>query len=148
MAVVERVIQASPERVFGVLADGWTYADWVVGAAHIRDVDAGWPRIGTAVHHKSGLWPVMLHDKTVVVACERPRELVMRARLWPWGEATVRFTLQPHGDGATKVRLEEDFERGPLRWMRNKVNDVMLHYRNHEALRRLGDFAERRPAAV
>lgn len=146
MAVVERFIRASPERVFDVLADGWTYADWVVGAAHIRRVDPDWPQEGAALHHKSGMWPVLLHDKTVVLACERPRELRMRARLWPWGEAVVQFTLEPSGSG-TQVRLHEDFAEGPLRWVRTKANDLMLHYRNREALARLADFAERRPGS-
>lgn len=145
MAVVERVIRATPEQVFGVLSDGWTYADWVVGTAHIRDVDSVWPQTGAELHHKAGLWPFELRDKTVVLDSDPPRELVMRARLWPWGEATVRFTLEPHGVAGTKVRLEEDFAAGPLRWIRTKVNDLMLHYRNREALRRLSDFAEKRP---
>jgi hypothetical protein len=148
MAVVHRLIQAAPDRVFDVLADGWTYADWVVGTAHVRDVDAEWPQIGTELHHKAGLWPLLLYDKTMVLACDRPRELTMRARLWPWGEATVKFSLEPLGDTETMVRLEEDFARGPLQWIRNKANDMMLHYRNREALRRLADFAERRQTAA
>jgi hypothetical protein len=36
-----KVIDTTPDRIFAVLADGWTYASWVVGAAHIRDVDDG-----------------------------------------------------------------------------------------------------------
>jgi hypothetical protein len=38
VAVTRRVIQAPADHVFAVLADGWTYSDWVVGTAHIRDV--------------------------------------------------------------------------------------------------------------
>ena len=39
MAIVSRTIRARPEQVFAVLADGWSYSDWVDGTAHIRSVD-------------------------------------------------------------------------------------------------------------
>jgi hypothetical protein len=39
----EYVINTTPDRVFAILADGWTYSDWVVGTAHIRDVDRDYP---------------------------------------------------------------------------------------------------------
>jgi hypothetical protein len=32
---VSRIIRTAPGRIFAVLADGWSYASWVVGAAHI-----------------------------------------------------------------------------------------------------------------
>ena len=41
MGSVSRVIAADAEWVFAVLADGWHYPTWVVGAARMRDVDAG-----------------------------------------------------------------------------------------------------------
>src|SRR5205823_1407725 len=62
MSVTRRQVAASPEQVFAVLADGWLYASWVVGAARIRDVDDGWPSPGTKIHHSIGAWPVFLHD--------------------------------------------------------------------------------------
>ncbi len=55
----------------------------------------------------------------------------------------MAFTLQPVGDGATRVRLGEDFAAGPLRWVHNKVNDLVLHRRNRETLARLADIATR-----
>jgi hypothetical protein len=51
--------------------------------------------------------------------------------------------LEPVGTTATRVTLAEEFEAGPLRTLRNKINDVVLHRRNIEALRRLADIAER-----
>src|SRR5690606_23262165 len=54
MADVELRVPAPPERVEAVLADGWTYSDWVVGTAHIRDVDSDWPAPGSRIHHKAG----------------------------------------------------------------------------------------------
>ncbi|MEU9506236.1 SRPBCC family protein [Micromonospora sp. NPDC048170] len=146
MAIVEKVIEALPEQVWAVLADGWTYSDWVVGTVHVRDVDDAWPRVGSRLHHKAGPWPVSLHDCSTVLACEPPHRLVIRAGLWPAGEAVVVFTLEPGGAGATRVRLGEDFAAGPLRRVRNKLNDLVLHQRNKETLSRLADIATRQKA--
>ncbi|MGN9906962.1 SRPBCC family protein [Phytohabitans sp. LJ34] len=144
MAVVERTVAATPDRVWAVLADGWSYSDWVVGTAHIRDVDAGWPTPGAEIHHKAGPWPVSVHDSTSVIASDEPRLLHLRPRMWPLGEAEVVITLTELDRGHTTVRLAEDFRAGPLRWARTKVNDLVMHRRNRESLRRLADLAERR----
>ncbi|WUW38773.1 SRPBCC family protein [Micromonospora rifamycinica] len=146
MAIVEKVIDAPPQQVFDVLADGWTYSDWVVGTVHVRDVDAQWPRVGTRLHHRAGPWPFSLEDASTVLVCDPPHRLVLRAGLWPAGEAIVVFTLTPEGDGATRVRITEDFSAGPLRWFRTKLNDLVLHQRNRETLRRLADIATRQKA--
>jgi uncharacterized protein YndB with AHSA1/START domain len=147
VAVVERVIDASPEHVFDVLSDGWTYSDWVVGTVHVRDVDDGWPRVGSKLYHRAGPWPFSLEDSSTVLECDRPRRMVVRAGLWPAGEAIVAFALEPLPDGRTRVTIHEDFAAGPLRWVRNKLNDLVLHQRNRETLRRLSDIATRRKAA-
>ena len=144
MALVERSMAAPQEAVFAVLADGWSYSDWVVGTAHIRSVDGGWPQPGAILHHKVGPWPLSLHDRTVAVRCEPPELLVLSPHLWPLGQATVTLRLRAEGPDRTLVTLDEDFERGPMQWLRNKVNDVALHYRNRESLRRLEDLAIRR----
>lgn len=44
---ISRRVDAPAEAVWSVLADGWSYANWVVGAARVRDVDPGWPAQGT-----------------------------------------------------------------------------------------------------
>jgi uncharacterized protein YndB with AHSA1/START domain len=144
MAVVQQLIPAPPERIFEVLADGWSYSDWVVGTAHIRDVDADWPAPGSQIYHQAGVWPIKLRDKTVVVSSDPPRELVMRPHLWPLGELVVRFTLTPVNERETQVTLEEEMGAGPLRWLRTKVDDLVMHHRNREALSRLSDLATRR----
>jgi len=148
VARTEYVINATPDRVFAVLADGWTYSDWVVGTAHIRDVDADYPAAGTAIHHKAGPWPVSLRDSSVVLECEPDRMLLLRVGLWPLGEARVRLTLTPIGGSATRVTMAEDFAEGPLRWIRTKVNDLALHRRNLESMRRLADLATRRASVA
>jgi hypothetical protein len=146
MAIVEATIEAPRESVFAVLADGWSYSDWVVGTAHIRAVDASWPRPGAVLHHSAGPWPLSLRDRTISVRCEPPGLLVLEPHLWPLGEVTVTITLQEQEPGRTLIGIHEDFERGPVRWLRTAVNDLALHYRNRESLRRLGDLARRRAA--
>lgn len=54
---VTRVVKAPIDAVWAVLADGWSYPVWVVGASRVRDVDAGWPAVGTRIHHAFGPWP-------------------------------------------------------------------------------------------
>ncbi|MFI7607211.1 SRPBCC family protein [Micromonospora sp. NPDC049366] len=140
------MIDAPPQQVFDVLADGWTYSDWVVGTAHVRDVDDEWPKVGSQLHHRAGPWPLSLQDASTVLLCEPPHRLVLRAGLWPAGEAIVTFTLDPvdGNPNATRVRIGEDFAAGPLRWVRTKLNDLVLHLRNRETLARLSDIATRR----
>ena len=144
MATTTRLINTTPDRVFTVLADGWTYSDWVVGTAHIRNVDDGYPAVGREIHHKAGPWPVSLKDRTTVVECEPDRMLLLKLRLWPLGAGEVRFTLEAVGAAATRITMVEQFTEGPLVGLRNKVNDVLLHHRNRESLRRLADLAVNR----
>ena len=147
MATTTRLINAEPDHVFAVLADGWTYSDWVVGTAHIRNVDAGYPAVGTEIHHKAGPWPVSLHDRTTVLECEPGRRLLLKVGLWPLGAGQVRFSLEPVGAAATRITMVEQFTDGPLLGLRNKINDVALHLRNRESLRRLADLAVNREQA-
>src|SRR3954447_12968940 len=97
MATVTRTIRAPAEQVYAILADGWTYSDWVVGTAHIRDVDAAWPEPGSRLHHQGGAVPVSIHDTSTVPAVEPGRSLALRAGIWPFGEAFVRITLERIG---------------------------------------------------
>ncbi|UQU68502.1 SRPBCC family protein [Couchioplanes caeruleus] len=143
MAIVKRIVPAPPDRVFAVLADGWTYSDWVVGTVHIRDVDPEWPQPGAKLHHKAGPWPLSLKESSTVVSCVPDRELTIIAGLWPLGEATVKIELEPVDGGRTRVSMFETFRAGPLQWIHTKLNDIVLHRRNIESLRRLSDIATR-----
>src|SRR3954470_19996366 len=98
VALTKTTVQASPERVFAILSDGWWYSDWVVGTAHIRDVDPTWPAVGSRLHHKAGPWPLSLEDTSTVLEVEPNRRLRLRAGLWPLGEAVVDLRLEPLGE--------------------------------------------------
>ena len=147
MAEVEYVIHTAPEQVFAVLADGWGYADWVVGTAHVRDVDPDFPAAGSRLRHKSGPWPFSIKDESTVLECEPPYLLVLKVRTWPAGAGIVRLMLTAHGAEATRVAMAEQFVEGPLRWFRARFDGLVLRRRNKESLRRLADLAQGRAQA-
>ncbi len=138
-----RVIKASPDEVWKVLADGWLYPLWVVGASRMREVDDAWPATGAALHHSVGSWPVLLDDTTVVLASTAGEHLVLQAKGWPAGEATVDIRLEPR-DGGTLVVIEEDASHGPGLLVPGPLRAPLIGWRNSETLRRLAYLAERR----
>lgn len=140
MSTTRRHLKASPERVFLALSDGWDYASWVVGASHIRDVDAGWPAEGTRIHHAVGPWPLCIRDTTTVEVCEPGTRLVLRARLWPMGEARIELIVETDGVG-TALTMIETIQAGPLRLM-GPAGDALMRVRNTEALSRLAARVE------
>lgn len=141
MAEVATTVPTSPDRVFAVLADGWSYAGWVVGASHIREVDFGWPEVGTRIHHSVGPWPLVVDDVTEVVAVEPPYLLEIDARLWPFGAARVRLELSEPEPNVTRVRMLESAVRGPGRLLPQSLQTLLLVPRNRESLRRLSSLA-------
>ncbi len=143
-AIVSRVINAPPQAVWDVLADGWLYANWVVGASRIRDVDDGWPRPRCRIHHSVGLWPLLIDDSTEVLSAETGRELVLRARAWPAGEAHVRIRLAPERAEHTTVSIVEDAAAGPGKLIPRPGRQLVIVPRNKETLRRLALIAEGR----
>jgi hypothetical protein len=145
MTSVSRQIAASADEVFAQLADGWIYASWVVGASHIRDVEAGWPAIGTRIHHRVGPWPITIDDTTEVIDVLASTRLVLQARAWPTGEARVELTIEADGDDGCVVTMSEEPTRGVGSWLDNPLQRVVLRRRNVESLARLASLAEKRP---
>lgn len=145
MATVVRHMDASADRVFDIFSDGWLYAVWVVGASRIRDVDSGWPAVGSKIHHSVGAWPFLISDETEVLTSLRPTTLVLATKARPIGLAQVTLTIAATGGGAT-VTLEEVPTRGPGRWVHNPLNDAVLKWRNVETLNRLASIVENRRA--
>lgn len=134
---------ASPEAVFAVLADGWLYSGWVVGASRIRGVEDGWPGKGTSIHHSVGSWPLLIDDSTTVLDVEPGRRLVLEARAWPTGEAKVDIALEPTPSGCL-ITIVEDAVSGPATLIPQAVRQPLLAARNRESLRRLALLAEGR----
>ena len=144
MISVERVLKTTPQRVWDVLADGWLYPLWVVGASRMREVEDGWPKVGSKIHHSVGAWPALINDDTEVTDVDPLHMIALRARGWPLGEAAISLHLTAQGAG-TRVVMEEDAVSGPGRLVPLPLRAPGIKWRNVEALRRLAFIAERRP---
>lgn len=144
-ARVTRQVHAPAAVVWSVLADGWMYAAWVVGASRIRGVDQGWPNPGSRVHHSFGVWPAVIDDDTEVLATDPGRELLLKARGWPAGEAHVRIRVAAgNTPDNSAVSITEDVTGGPGRLITRPARQLLITPRNTEALRRLALLAEGR----
>jgi uncharacterized protein YndB with AHSA1/START domain len=145
MSTTTRQIAATADKVWAVLADGWLYPVFVVGASRMRDVDATWPQVGARLHHSVGSWPALIDDNSEVLEVEAGTRLRLRVRAWPAGEGTVEFRLEPN-DGGTRVTIVEDAAKGPALMIPKPVRDAQLDWRNSETLLRLAFIAENRPS--
>lgn len=145
MAVNERTMAATTDEVWDVLADGWLYPLWVVGASRMREVDGHWPDVGSRLHHSVGTWPLLVDDETEVVEVTPGAFLSVRAQARPTGTAMVSIRLEPLG-AETRVVMEEDLVKGPGALVPKPVRELGLRWRNVESLRRLAFIAERRRA--
>ncbi len=143
MSTNTRIIHATPAQVWAVLADGWLYPLWVVGASRMREVEEGWPEVGSRIHHSVGSWPILIDDHTEVVEAHPGTLLTLRAKAWPTGEAEVKIHLRPAG-ADTEVVIEEQAVAGPAVLVPRPLRNALLRWRNVEALRRLAYVVERR----
>ncbi len=138
-----RIVAATSDQVWRVLADGWLYPLWVVGATRMRDVDEHWPAVGSRLHHSVGVWPLTIDDTTKVLEVSPPSLLRLRARAWPGGEAEVELQVEPAEDG-TRITIREDAVKGPGLLVPAPVRHLQLKWRNTETLQRLAYLVERR----
>jgi hypothetical protein len=143
LSVNTRIMSCSPDDVFAVLADGWLFPVWVVGASRMREVDAAWPAINAKLHHSFGVWPMLINDDTTMVEYDPPRHLMMQPKGWPIGEARVTIDVKPHRKGCV-VRIQEMAVKGPGVFFPKPLLDIGLYLRNVETLRRLSFVAEGR----
>ena len=139
---LSRVVMASADDVWSVLADGWSYANWVVGTAQIRAVDWDWPQPTSKIHHAFGAWPALIKDVTVVESWDPGRDLVLTARGWPAGEARVHVTVRPLTGDRSVVTMTEDAVSGPALLVPALVRRLLLIPRNRESLHRVALVAE------
>ncbi|MFE4197069.1 SRPBCC family protein [Paenarthrobacter sp. NPDC056912] len=137
MSTMTRVFDATVEHVWNVVADGWLYSGWVVGASRIRAVDDQWPHVDAMLHHSVGAWPLLIDDSTRVTGMERGRKLELLARGWPLGEAKVLVTLEDLGPNRCRVSIQEDAVRGPGKLIPKVLRDPVIDARNRETLKRL-----------
>lgn len=136
--------QASPERVFAVLADPRRYAYFVVGTRRIRRFDPRWPEPGSMFHHSLGVGVTAIRDTTQSTAVDPPRRLVVQPRMRPLAVNESVFVLT-HTDGQTVIEVEETAVAGPATHkVVAPIVDRLLALRNALLLRRLCKVAEAR----
>jgi uncharacterized protein YndB with AHSA1/START domain len=142
---VTRDICAPRHRVWEVLADGWTYSQWVVGNSRMRAVDKNWPAPGSKLAHSIGVWPFVVDDQTVAEASVPEHELVLLAKLGPFGAARVTLRLSDIPDGC-RAEMSERPALGPMDLVPDRLAALGMDVRNRECLWRLENLARQRDA--
>lgn len=130
-------IAASPEQVFDVLLDPYSYADWVVGMGRVRYADPDWPSPGAAVHHRIGVGLASVTGHTSIVDLDPPKRITLRSRAQVIGPLLdVDITLEPD-DGGTTVTVEEHVVGHLTGVVWNPLFDGVAWARNILSLQRL-----------
>jgi len=142
--VVRRETRASRQRVWAVMADGWTYSQWVVGNSRMRAVDPNWPEPGTTIHHSIGVWPAVINDSTVVESSIPEHQLVLIANSRPLGKARITLRLQDLDNGGCLIEMAEVPVTAPMKWLPEPLALAAIFPRNRETTWRLAAIAERR----
>ena len=140
---VSRDVSAPRQCVWDVVADGWTYSQWVVGNSRMRAVDRGWPAEGTRIKHSLGVWPLVIDDDTVSVTCAPGEELVFLAQMGPVGAALVTLRLTDVSGGC-RLEMSEEPAKGLVKALPHRLVEAALDVRNRECLWRLEQLAEAR----
>lgn len=104
-----------------------------------------WPAPGSKIHHTIGVWPVVVNDETVVESCTPLEELVLLAKVRPFGGARITLRLTDIHNG-TRVEMAEVPVGGPLNWLPRRLSLLLVYPRNRECVERLVSLAERREA--
>ncbi|MEZ0342167.1 SRPBCC family protein [Mycobacterium sp. pV006] len=144
---VERETSAPRQRVWDVIADGWTYSQWVVGNSRMRAVDPKWPEPGSTIHHSIGVWPAVINDSTVVDSCTPGSEIVLIANGRPFGKARITLRLHDLPDGGCRIEMSEIPITPPMSWLPHSASLALVFPRNRETTWRLAAMAEKRPDA-
>lgn len=140
----ECTVSATPEDVWGVLAEPRYYGHWVVGSKAIRDWDDAWPAEGTRFHHVVGWGPLRINDHTEVEASAPPQVLRIRAKARPFGTFIVTMQALPDGEGQTRVIMDEEPADRLTRLVFGPLSHLLVRARNFGSLERLKDLAEGR----
>jgi uncharacterized protein YndB with AHSA1/START domain len=145
---VSRDISAPRQNVWDVMADGWTYSQWVVGNSRMRAVDRDWSAQGTRIKHSVGVWPFVINDETMSLECVPLEELVLLAKMGPLGAARVTLRLSDI-PGGCRVEMSEVPSEGPMNLLPERLAALAMDVRNRECLWRLEQLAAaRQPSDV
>lgn len=141
---VKRDTTASRDEVWAVIADGWTYSQWVVGNSRMRAVGPRWPQVGSSIRHSIGVWPLLRNDVTIVEECQPAKHLVLLAKGRPFGKARITLRLFDLEDGGCRIEMAEIPVGAPMGWVPRRLALAAAFPRNKECTARLAMIAERR----
>jgi hypothetical protein len=144
MSTNTRTMPLAVPAVWAVLADGFTYSQWVVGTRAIRDVDDDFPAVGSRLHYTVGHGPLRHQGHTEVVASDEGRRLELEVVAWPAAAVRVVLSLAGRTANRTEVTLVEHPKKGVGALLHNPLSDVVLRLRNVKTLRRLEAVASTR----
>lgn len=136
MAFTSRIIDAPAGVVWAALIDPSTYPDWLIGTREVREVEPGWPAIGAGFHHRVGVGPLVLRDRTHITGIVPGHRLELAVKARPFVSARARFELVSDGN-RTVVTLEEEPAHRVIGNLVRPILDVATHQRNHRSLRNL-----------
>jgi hypothetical protein len=143
MAIRNALVEAAPSDVWAVLADGYSYDQWVVGTQAVRAVDPGWPEEGTSLHYTVGIGPLRMDDRTTVRLVEPGKYLELEAQARPLGSARISIQILRWGDDSVVI-MDEHPLRGPSWALENPAVELLMSLRNRSMLRRLVTVVESR----
>jgi uncharacterized protein YndB with AHSA1/START domain len=146
MAIRQKLVGASPDEVWKVLADGSSYGDWVVGTSATRPRKGDWPELGSEIEYTVRLGPSTFSGRTIVRRCEPPHHLELEAESGRLGTARIALEVRHWGD-ETLIIFEEHPLRGPGGFLHNAAVDAIAQLRNRSMLSRLSRLVERRRTA-
>jgi hypothetical protein len=141
VAVRHRLIEASPQDVWAVLADGNRYAEWVVGTSGSRPVRGQWPRTDAAIRFQVQLGPLRLSNETIVRFCDEGNRLELEAHAGPLGTARIAIELRPWGEHCLVI-VDEHPLNGPGGLLHNAGFEVVIQLRHRTMLARLARLCE------
>ncbi|MFE6821909.1 SRPBCC family protein [Streptomyces sp. NPDC057690] len=141
MAVRHRLVKASPQTVWDVLADGDRYAEWVVGTSSTQEMTGEWPRVDAKIAYEIRVGPVTLSNETIVRRCRKPDVLELEARAGVLGTARIAFELRPWGRHCLVI-LDEHPLQGVGGLLHNAGVEVVTQIRHRALLGRLARVCE------
>ena len=144
MTRLQRHVAATAGELFAILADGWLYPSWMVGASRIRAVDGTWPAPGARLHYSYGAWPLLVDDDTELLQWEPDKKAVLQATCWPMRQATIALTPEADDASGCHLNMVAEANKGAGRLMPNVVKHALMVRYNTESLQRLAFQAERR----
>lgn len=128
MAVRNILVSAAPQQVWDVLADGWSYDQWVVGTTDIRRVDPGFPAEGANLAYTVDRGPIHMKDRTTVRIAEPLHRLEMEANARPVG--TARISVEVLAWGEKSVVVIDEHPLSGLGWLlHNPLSEMVLSLR-------------------